>query len=53
MLGGQITSCAVRDLFPRGEDMNLPFHGFEGSNEEKMDRQQKKSFYSEIWGDTV
>ena len=33
--------------------MNLLFNGFEGSNVEKMGRQQRKSFYSEIWGDAV
>ena len=33
--------------------MNLLFNGFERSNEEKRGRQQKKSFYSEIWGDAV
>ena len=31
--------------------MNMLFNGFEGSNEEKMGRLQRKSFYSEIWGD--
>ena len=32
----------VRDRFQRGEDMNLLFNGFEGSNEEKMVRQQEE-----------
>ena len=36
---------AVRDCFPGGDDMNLLFNGFEGSNEKKkkkkMSRQQK------------
>ena len=36
-----------------GEDMNLLFNDFEGPNEEKMGTQQNKSFYSEIWRDTV
>ena len=34
----------VRDHFSRGEDMNLLFNGFEGSNEEKMGRQQQEEF---------
>ena len=33
--------------------MNLLFNDFEDSNEEKMGRQQRKSFYSEIWGDAA
>ena len=33
--------------------MNLLFNDFEGPNEEKMGTQQNKSFYSEIWRDTV
>ena len=29
------------DRFVRGEDITLPFNGAEGSNEEKMGREQK------------
>ena len=49
----QITGCAVQNRFPGWADMNLLFNCFEGSNEEKVDRQHKKSFYNEIWGDAV
>ena len=35
------TSLAIWDGFAGGEDMNLLFNGFEGSNEEKMVRQQE------------
>ena len=31
----------VEDHFLGGEEMNLLFNAFEGSNEEKMSRQQK------------
>ena len=33
MDSSQSSSSAVRDRFPGGEDMNLLFNGFEGSNE--------------------
>ena len=44
----QSSSPAKRDRFPGGEDMNLFFNGFEGSNKEKMVRQQEQRFYSEM-----
>ena len=33
--------------------MTLLFNGFDGSKEEKTGRQQKESFYSEMWGNTL
>ena len=43
----------MEDRFAGGEVMNLLFNFFEGSNEEKMGRQQKERFYDEMWGNAV
>ena len=36
------SSLAVGDRFLGGENRNLLFNGFEGSNKEKMGREQKE-----------
>ena len=41
-MASQSYNSEVQNLFLGGEDMNLLFIGFEGSNEEKMGWQQKE-----------
>ena len=41
-MASQSSNSEVQNRFLRGEDMNLLFIGFEGSNEEKKGWQQKE-----------
>ena len=41
-MASQSSNSEVQNLFLGGEDMNLLFIGFEGSNEEKIGWQQKE-----------
>ena len=47
-IASQCSDLAVCDCFPGGENMNLLFNSFEGSNEENWLGNRRKRLYSEI-----
>ena len=47
------SSGAVLDRFLGAEDVNLLCNGFDGSNEERIVRQQELRSYSEMKGNAV
>ena len=52
-IASQCSDLAVHDRFPGGENMNLLFNSFEGSNEEKWVGNTRKRFYSEMLGNII